>query len=157
MRWNPFACRHDGPDVCSTETPDPTVDPPRHADGEDVTSPPRPIAEIQRIGPTAVATLTVTELSQEDGAEQLAELLQNMAETGATHYVLDVQNVQHMDTTCLGCLVQALNDLTVHGGRIALVNPRHSVHYIFRLTRLDRVFRICNDVPAALDAVERAA
>jgi anti-anti-sigma factor len=59
-----------------------------------------------------------------------------------------------MDTACLGCLVEALNRLAASGGRIALVNPNHSVSYVFRLTRLDRVFSICSDVPAALAAVE---
>jgi anti-sigma B factor antagonist len=107
------------------------------------------------MGSTAVATLTVTELSQEEGAERLADLLYELGETGAMHYVLDVQNVQYMDTACLGCLVEALNGMAARGGRIAVVNPNHSVHYIFRLTRLDRVFSICSDVMSALEAVER--
>jgi anti-sigma B factor antagonist len=113
-----------------------------------------PIAEVEMMGSIAVATVTVTELTQETGAEQLADLLATMAETGADHYVLDVQNVKYMDTTCLGCLVQALNDLATRGGRIALANPHRSVRYVFQLTRLDRVFRICGDVMAAIDAVE---
>ena len=113
------------------------------------------VAEIEMMGQTAVATFTVTELSQETGAEQLADLLLQLAETGAMHFVLDVQSVQYMDTTCLGVLVQALNKMAANGGRIALANPNHSVHYIFRLTRLDRVFMICSNVMAALDAVER--
>lgn len=113
-----------------------------------------PIAEIEMMGQTAVATLTVTELSQEQGAEQLAELLHELSETGAMHFILDVQNVQYMDTACLGCLVEALNRLSVTGGKIALVNPNQSVHYVFRLTRLDRVFRMCPDVMSALEAVE---
>ncbi len=112
------------------------------------------IAEIQMMGQTAIATFTATELTQNEGAEALAGLLNDMGETGALHYVLDVQNVQYMDTACLGCLVEALNTLAQRGGRIALANPNHSVHYIFRLTRLDRVFRICSDVMKALDAVE---
>ena len=70
------------------------------------------------------------------------------------HFILDVSTVQYMDTACLGCLVEALNRLAARGGQIALVNPNHSVHYIFRLTRLDRVFRICSDVMAAMEAVE---
>ena len=113
-----------------------------------------PIAETEMMGQTAVATLTTTELSQEQAAEQLAELLHELSETGAMHFVLDVQNVQYMDTACLGCLVEALNRLSVCGGRIALVNPNQSVHYVFRLTRLDRVFRMCPDVMSALEAVE---
>jgi len=114
-----------------------------------------PIAKVDLMGQIAVATFTETELCQDTGAERLAELLVELAETGALHFVLDVQNVQFMDSACIGCLVEALNRLSVRGGRIALVNPNHSVHYVFKLTRLDRVFVICHDVPHALKAVER--
>ena len=113
------------------------------------------IAETEMMGNIVIATLTVTDLSQDLGAEKLAELLLELAETGAAHFVLDVQSVQYMDTACLGCMVEALNRLAVNGGQIALVNPNQSVDYVFKLTRLDRVFRLCHDVPSALDAVQR--
>lgn len=150
--WKPFG-RHDDADE-----PRPEGDAP-----EAPASPPTPqvhltsqsgIAEFQMMGQVVVATLTVTELSQDEGAEALATLLDEMAETGAQHLVLDVQNVQFMDTTCLGCLVEALNKLSVNGGHIALASPNHNVQYVFRLTRLDRVFRICSDVMSAIDVVE---
>jgi anti-sigma B factor antagonist len=144
--FNPFVHRREQDDTGPSDALPPTDRP---------AIPRSPIADIKLMGSTAVATLTVTELTQEEGAERLAELLLELAETGAAHFVLDVQNVQYMDTTCLGVLVEALNRLAASSGRIALVNPNHSVHYIFRLTRLDRVFRICSDVPAALDAVEK--
>ncbi len=115
------------------------------------------IATIDFIGPVAVATLTVTELTQDDGVVQLTELLDDLAQSGARHFVLDVCNVQHMDSSCLGCLVEALNRMAASGGRIALVNADHGVQYLFRMTRLDRVFPICSDVMAALDAMERAS
>ena len=92
-------------------------------------------------------------LAKEEGAELLADLLYEMSETGARHFVLDLTSVQFMDTACLGCLVQALNNLAARGGRIAIAKANHSVHYVFRLTRLDRVFQICSDVMSALDAV----
>lgn len=119
---------------------------------------PRPcnaIADVQLMGSTAVATLTVMELAADQGAALLADLLDDLAATGAQHFVLDIQNVQQMDSQCLGCLVEATNRLAARGGKIALVNASHSVSYLFRLTRLDRVFPICPDVMAALNAVER--
>lgn len=118
-----------------------------------------PVATIEIIDRVAVATILDTELCRDHGVDRLADLLLELAETGSLHFVLDVQNVQHMDSACLGCLVEALNRLSAHGGRIALVNPHHNVNYIFRLTRLDRVFTMSPDVPAALRAVarERAA
>jgi anti-anti-sigma factor len=114
------------------------------------------IAAVEMMGASAVATLTVTALEHENGATLLSDLLHNLAESGARNFVLDMQNVQFMDTTCLGCLVEATRQLAGRGGRIALVNPDHGVSYLFRLTRLDRVFPICADVMSALAAVERA-
>jgi anti-sigma B factor antagonist len=113
------------------------------------------IAQVEFMGATAVATLTIDELTREEGAEQLADLLDSLGETGATDYILDVQNVQFMDTACLGCLVEALNKLASRGGQIAMACPNHNVDYVFRLTRLDRVFKICASVMAALELLEK--
>ena len=113
------------------------------------------VATVQRMGEAAVATFTVTELTQETGVALLAELLDDLGETGAQHFVLDIQNVQFMDSACLGCLVAALNKLAKSGGKIALANTANSVQYLFKMTQLDRVFPIRNDVMAALAALER--
>lgn len=113
------------------------------------------IADMQMMGATAVATLTVTELTRGSGETQLAELLDELLQSGATDFVLDVQNVQYMDSACLGCLVAALNAQAARGGHIALVNADRSVQYLFHLTRLDRVFPICTDVLSALSTIER--
>jgi anti-anti-sigma factor len=115
------------------------------------------IATVERVGSAAVATFTATELTQTDGVERLADLLHDLAQTGANHFVLDIQNVQVMDSACLGCLVEALNRMARTGGRIALANPNTSVQYLFRMTQLDRVFPICADVLSALAAVEAGA
>ena len=135
------------------------VEPP--VEPADESPPPPPhrntIATIDFIGAVAVATLTVTELTLDDGVVQLTELLDDLAQSEARHFVLDVGNVRHMDSSCLGCLVEALNRMAADGGRIAMVNPEHGVEYLFRMTRLDRVFPICTDVMAALKAVERAS
>jgi len=113
------------------------------------------IAEVEVIGQVAVATLTVDELSQGRGVENLAALLQELKETGARHYVLDIQNIQYMDSMCLGCLVETLNEMASSGGRIALASCDQNVQQLFRMTRLDRVFPICRDVMSAMTAVER--
>ncbi len=115
------------------------------------------IATIDRIGPTAVATLTVTALSTTEGVGLLLELFDDVSQTGARSLVLDVQNLEYVDSACLGCLVQALNNAIAGGGRIALVNTEGTVQELLRVTQLDRLFPICHDVPTALTAIERAA
>lgn len=113
------------------------------------------IADIEMIGHTAVATITVTSLSGMDGAGRLAELLDEIADTVALDLILDVQNVSDMDSACLGVMVQAGNYMRQTGGQIAVVNADRTVQYLFKLTRLDRVFPICADVMTALKTIER--
>ncbi len=114
------------------------------------------IATIDHIGPTAVATLTVTALATSHGVGLLMELFDDVSQSGARSLVLDLQNLEFMDSVCLGCLVQALNHAVQDGGRIALVNTDSNVQELFRITQLDRLFPVCHDVPAALTAIERA-
>lgn len=114
-----------------------------------------PIAVIDHIGPTAVATLTVTELASPQGVAQLANLFTVVNHTGARHFVLDVQNLEYMDSLCLGCLVKTLNQAAQQGGRIALVNCEGAIRNLFQRTALDRRFPICNDVPSALAKLEK--
>ncbi len=115
------------------------------------------IATIDRIGPTAVATLMVQSLSTKQGVSLLMELFDEVSQFGAQSLVLDLQNLEYMDSVCLGCLVQALNHAVEGGGRIALVNTDGNVQDLFRVTHLNRLFPICHDVPTALTAIERAA
>ena len=115
------------------------------------------IATIDRIGPTAVATLMVETLSTQHGVNLLMELFDEVSQFGAQSLVLDLQNLEYLDSVCLGCLVQALNHAVEGGGRIAMVNTDGNVQHLFRVTQLDRLFPICHDVPTALAAIERAA
>ena len=115
------------------------------------------IATIDRIGLTAVATLTVESLSTQEGVTLLMELFDEVSQFGAQSLVLDMQNLEYLDSVCLGCLVQALNHAVQGGGRIALVNTDGNVQHLFRVTQLNRLFPICHDVPTALTAIERAA
>ena len=112
------------------------------------------IAEVELIGSTAVATLTITELSRAEGLEGLAGLMDDLVICGAKDVVLDIQTVQFMDSACLAWLVAALNRLAVRGGRIALANAVDSVRSVFCLSRLDRLFPVCHTVMAAIEAVE---
>ncbi len=159
--WKPFAKSHE---EAPTKRQDPPDNAASHSDQEGNPDSDKvlkirkfhsEIAEIELINSVAVATLTETELTQDDGVEKLAALLLDMKETGAHHFVLDIQNIQYMDSMCLGCLVESLNSMASHGGRIALVNTTHSVQSMFRMTRLDRVFSICHDVMQAIDEIER--
>jgi anti-sigma B factor antagonist len=125
----------------------------------------KPAANYDRLGVTLVATPTLPALSGADAARLASELCQKIheafqdpkANSPIKHVVLDLQNVQYMDSMCVGVLVELLTTLKDAGGRIALVNASSNVEYLFKLTRLDRVFPICRDVMRAIEVVERPA
>ena len=123
-------------------------------DVEPLPQPPQ-LATLERLGRTAVATVTVTELSGVDAKTLMVELLQHVEGGGIRHFVFDLQNVSYIDSACIGVMVEMLTLLQKSGGRIALANTAQSVSYLFRLTQLDRVFPICRDVMEAINAVER--
>ncbi len=115
------------------------------------------LACVERIGTIAVVTITVAELMGPMLALSLRDLLTEAHTDGVTGLVLDLQNVQAIDSACVGALVQALTQMHEGGtgGRIALVNAAMGVTDLFRITKLDRVFPMCRDVMSALRAVEQ--
>lgn len=135
---------------------------------------PDKLATYDHFGATLVATITTNTLSGPDAVELVHDISQQMPQDVGPpkkrrreepddekpvlrHIVLDLQNVQYMDSGCIGVLVELMTRLQQGGGRIALVNADPNVEYLFKLTRLDRLFPICRDVMRAIDSVERAA
>jgi len=118
------------------------------------------LASFDRFGSTIIATLKERTLSGNEAAALVVALTDKLTEPGqiqARHVVLDLQNVEYMDSACIGVLVELLTRLQKAGGRVALVNAAANVECLFKLTRLDRLFPICRDVMRAIEAVERHA
>lgn len=68
---------------------------------------------------------------------------------GLPHFVLDLSAVTFIDSTGLGALVSALKAGTNPGG-VAVAGAKDSVATLFKLTRMDKVFRLFpSDVLAA--------
>lgn len=114
------------------------------------------LATLELLGKTAIATVTVSELTGSAANRLVNDLLAEFVEARVHHFVFDLQNVTYMDSACIGSLVELLTKIQTAGGRIALVNAGQSVSYLFKLTKLDRLFPICRDVMQAIAAVERA-
>lgn len=67
------------------------------------------------------------------------------------HVIVDMHDVQAMDSTGLGSLISLLKRMPP-GGQLYLVAPSKEVHALLKLTRLDRVLRWFDTVDAALAA-----
>jgi hypothetical protein len=102
-----------------------------------------PIATIETVGTTVVATLTVSVLAEHQGFDQLPSLMNHVIKTGAPHMAT------------MSWIVKALNKMAESGTGVAISSPEFEVGRQFQTTKLERHFPICPDVMTALSAVER--
>ena len=81
--------------------------------------------------------------------EVVNELTQHMRYDNAIYFVFDMTDVEFIASDCLGCLVSFLRDLEQMRGRIALANCQQNVSFLFKVTRLDSVFGLYDDLDEA--------
>ena len=66
--------------------------------------------------------------------------------------VLDLSQVQYIDSGGLGALVAVLTSARASGGDLRLTGVNERVSRVLKTTRLDRVFRIHSSVEVAVNA-----
>jgi len=85
-------------------------------------------------------------------APDLKQQLGAMIEGGDNCLVLDLQDVEFVDSSGLSAIVSTMKLLDGRGG-IVLCQPQPAVTSLFKLTRLDKIFRIYPDSTGAVAAV----
>jgi anti-anti-sigma factor len=73
-------------------------------------------------------------------AEEFKKILSEDIENGARKLIVDLSDCEFIDSTFLGSLVVSLKKATALGGDLRLVGFQPSVHSMFELTRMYRVF-----------------
>ena len=87
-------------------------------------------------------------------APKLREQLIDLVSGGAHHLVVDMENVDFLDSTGLGVLVGGLKRVRAHEGSLRLVCTQDRILKIFRITGLTKVFPIHDTVADAVAATE---
>ena len=85
-------------------------------------------------------------------APKLREALIELVQGGTYVIVVDMEQVEFLDSTGLGVLVGGLKRVRSHDGSMTLVCTQERLLKIFRITGLTRVFEIHPDVDAAVGA-----
>jgi len=90
-------------------------------------------------------------------APQLRESVIRLVADGVQHVIVDLRDVEFMDSTGLGALVGSLKRLRVAGGSLRLVTGPGRILTLFRITGLVNAFTLHSSVPEAITAVWAAA
>jgi anti-sigma B factor antagonist len=87
-------------------------------------------------------------------APEFAARLDEAIATDATAVVLDLTEVEFIDSTGLTVLLNGLRSVTLRGGRLAMAISNPTVMRLFEITRLDSTFDIEPTVDDALRRVQ---
>jgi anti-sigma B factor antagonist len=82
-------------------------------------------------------------------APRLREALVELVDEGKYRLVVDLERVEFLDSTGLGVLVGGLKRVRTHDGSLSLVCTQERLLKIFRITGLDKVFDIHEDIASA--------
>ena len=73
---------------------------------------------------------------------QLKHDLVQMAESGVKQVVVNLSQVEYLDSTGLGVLIGGLKRMREAGGNLSLVGPGMRIQRIFEITGLNKIFEI---------------
>ncbi len=90
-----------------------------------------------------------------EGTTLLRETVGGLLQKGTHRILLNLREVDMIDSAGLGELVRTLATSRSHGGRLKLVSPSKSVQELLRITKLDRVFEIEPDELSALNSIRQ--
>ena len=106
---------------------------------------------IERVNQGDVAIVVVRGVIKlGESARAFASFLQEILDEGTEKVLVDLEGIDHVDSTGLGELVGYLQRFEEQGRRLAFVNPARRLRRLFELTRLVDIVPIYEDREQAL-------
>jgi anti-sigma B factor antagonist len=75
-----------------------------------------------------------------DGTVTLREALQKLLDAGERKFIMNLEDVDYIDSAGLGELVTAFTVVRAHGGQLKLLKLTHRIHDLLQITKLLTVF-----------------
>ena len=87
-----------------------------------------------------------------DGANRLRERLKELAASGPANAILNLAQVDYIDSSGLGALVMSFSALRKAGGNLKLLNLTRRNVELLVLTKLETVFEVFDDEQSAVNS-----
>jgi len=85
-------------------------------------------------------------------ANQLTEEFHSLVQDGKNKIVIDLKNVNQMNSSGLGILIGGLSRVRNQGGNVKLLNVEKKPRSLLSITKLDCVFEIYESEEEAVDS-----
>jgi anti-sigma B factor antagonist len=91
-----------------------------------------------------------------EGSVQLRDAIRDLLAKGQKHILLNLADVNYIDSSGIGELVSAYTTVRNQGGELKLLNLTKKVHDLLQITKLYTVFDIKDDEASAIASYVRA-
>ncbi len=85
-----------------------------------------------------------------EGSAMLREMIRDLLNKGHKRIVLNLGDVNYIDSSGIGELVSGYTTVKNHGGELKLLNLTKRVHDLLQITKLFTVFDVYTDEQAAV-------
>lgn len=107
--------------------------------------------EIDQTGPIITAAIDGPELSHEQMLDMINDCKDKLRYENARTFIFDMEKVTFLASACIGALVELLREVEPVRGRIALAGCQDNVSFLFKVTKLDDIFVLFDDLQDAMD------
>jgi anti-sigma B factor antagonist len=84
-------------------------------------------------------------------APNLKQQIITLLDSGVRHILINLTNVEYLDSTALGVLIGGLKRLRERDGSLDLICPNPRIKRVFEITGLDKIFDMYTTEEEALD------
>lgn len=87
-------------------------------------------------------------------AYKVKTLYTKMAEKGINSIILDLANLDYLDSSGLGSMIYIFSDLKKHDGKMSLCHLNGAPKNLIQMTRLDKLFLIADTIEESVEQVK---
>jgi len=109
--------------------------------------------EMEQDGQLVTTHLRAAEVAHDDMQAVVEECIEKMRYDKAQNFIFDLEEVEFLASACIGSLVEFLQEVEHCRGQIALVHCQDNVAFLFKVTRLDQVFKLFDDIEEAIESL----
>lgn len=87
----------------------------------------------------------------------IPDLKEKLLATVATEpdsLIIDLTQVEYLDSSAMGVLFQVQKKMHAYGGALYLVGINNTIEMVFKLTKSDQHFTVFSDAPTAAKAIK---
>ncbi|MEW4526196.1 Putative anti-sigma factor antagonist [Maioricimonas rarisocia] len=108
--------------------------------------------DIEEIGDVTVARFVDKKILDENNIQVIGNQLFGLVEEdGRKKIVLDFSNVEYLSSAALGKLITMEKKVKTAKGKLRLCSIRPDIYEVFAITKLNKLFVICDDQDQALE------